>query len=214
MLAARSFVAMAVALLPGLGSIPVRAEVAVTVIPPSFPIPFAAPGSNHGWSFTVDAPIQVTHLGLYDHGDDGFGIDYPVGLWRDDGLLLGSVLIAAGTLNPLFAHFRYAGFETASSLVLTPGETYVVGYFAGSFSPADGHISLNGFHTMNPLINQVGAGLFSLNQFGLMMPLTPDSNGNQRFGPNLIFNVIPGPGGLAALAPALLAGRARRRPGA
>jgi hypothetical protein len=193
-----------------LNSSSVSADVAVSVTPPTFDLPFAAAGSTHGWSFSVNAPIEVTQLGLYDHQDDGFGIAHPVGLWRDDGALLASVTISAGTVNPLVNHFRYASIQTAGPLVLLPSETYVIGYFASSFSIPDGHISLNGFHTIDPTINQIGAGLFVTNQSQLTMPTAADPNGNQRFGPNLMFNIIPAPGALIALLGGLLAAPRRR----
>jgi len=65
-------------------------------------------GSNHGWEFTVNEEITLTHLGLYDHGDNGFSIDHPIGLWRlSDEALLASGTVSAGTGDTLIDHFRY-----------------------------------------------------------------------------------------------------------
>jgi hypothetical protein len=41
-----------------------------------------ASGSNQGWEFVANSPITVTHLGLFDHNNDGFGMPQNATLWR------------------------------------------------------------------------------------------------------------------------------------
>src|SRR5262245_1625674 len=64
-------------------------------------------GRTAGWQFTVNAPLQVTQLGLYDAGADGFQIGYQVGLWNDQAALLTSAIIPSGTAAAYSDGFRY-----------------------------------------------------------------------------------------------------------
>ncbi len=65
---------------------------------------FQADGDTIGWSFTVDRPIFVTHLGYYD-GDATLNIaSHPVGLWNSSGTLLTSNVVLAS--SPLTSGIR------------------------------------------------------------------------------------------------------------
>ena len=103
----RVCVSVAVVLL-GAGSLSVEApaDVAVSLDPK----PLAGtptPDSGHGWQFDVNGPIVVTHLGLFDDDDDGFSIDFPIGLFRlSDEVLLTSGTMSAGIGDALLDHFR------------------------------------------------------------------------------------------------------------
>jgi len=86
--------------------------------------------TTYGWGFTTNDPITVTHLGLYDHGNGGFDIDYPIGLWRlSDSTLLTSGTLHAGTVDPLLDGFRYVDVPDAS---LAAGNSYVIAFFTGN----------------------------------------------------------------------------------
>src|ERR1700736_2341142 len=55
-----------------------------------------------GYDFTVgSSPIQLTTLGLWDAGQDGFTDPHFVGLWDNSGNLLAKGFISAGTVDPL-----------------------------------------------------------------------------------------------------------------
>ncbi len=157
-----------------------------------------AAGSNHGWQFTVNQPIEVTHLGLYDLGDNGFVIAHPIGLWRlSDEMLLASGTISAGTVNPLLNHFRYIEIP---SVPLTVGEDYVIGYYSASGS-TDWVITSAINVQVDPAITLVAARWGNRGEFKIPANITI----YDRFGPN--FQFVPelgtvlliGLGGLALL---------------
>jgi hypothetical protein len=39
-------------------------------------------GVSVGWRFFVDTQITITHLGLFDQGDDGLAFTHKIGIWR------------------------------------------------------------------------------------------------------------------------------------
>lgn len=75
-----------------------------------------------GWQFTVNAPIRIDGLGVYDSGLDGLVDSHEVGLWNSAGQLLASATVSAGTVDPLIANFRYVGVRPVT---LWPGTYYV-----------------------------------------------------------------------------------------
>lgn len=82
-------------------------------------------GSNqvYGWIFSVDTPISVTSLGVYDQGADGLAISHDVGIFRQSSqALLGSATVPAGTVGTLIDSFR---FESVTPFSLTP-DTYLI----------------------------------------------------------------------------------------
>ena len=91
-------------------------------------------GTNGGWQFTVNEPITITHLGLYDdYTANGFWIDHPIGLWRlSDSVLLASETMSAGTGDTLIDHFRYIDVP---DVALDVGEDYVIGVYSASCDP-------------------------------------------------------------------------------
>ena len=181
---------VAVLVLSGL-SRPSLAYVAVDLEPTSSSGTDPQAYTNHGWEFTVDVPIVVTHLGLFDDDDDGFDIAHLVGLWRvSDSTRLSMALIGVGTANPLLDHFRYADIVDVS---LAVGETYVIGFYS-STTNQDAMILNAGDLQVHPFVNitqalSTGAG------GGFLMPDTPCSG--DRFGPN--FQFIPEPAMLVLL---------------
>jgi hypothetical protein len=81
-----------------------------------------------GSSFTVNAACTLTHLGVYDHNQDGLVSDTPVGIWREDGTLLGSATVLSN--DSLNGSCRY-------HLLATPVELETnVRYYVGAFYPA------------------------------------------------------------------------------
>ncbi|MFC1707626.1 DUF4082 domain-containing protein [Planctomycetota bacterium] len=80
---------------------------------------------TQGYSFEVSETISVTHLGIWDQGQDGLIANHQVGLWVQAGALLGSVTVYAGVASPLTGEWRFE--PLGSPVTLNPGTTYVVG---------------------------------------------------------------------------------------
>jgi hypothetical protein len=76
-----------------------------------------------GWEFTVNTTVTVYDLGVFDDSLNGLAESHAVGIWNSSGTLLTSATVAAGTVDPLFANFRYVGI---TPITLTPG-TYTIG---------------------------------------------------------------------------------------
>ena len=193
-----------------------RADIGVHVLPGANDNIFPNGGTTHGWQFTVNVPIEVTHLGLYDRGLNGFAAAHPVGLWADaEGLLLAQVVLGPGGDDLLIENFRFApiadinGPTASTGLVLEPGHSYTLGFYTEIFNQQDGMVIFPGFHQINPAINYAGFGVFGISD-GLEKPTTPDANGLHRWGPNLMFTVIPAPAGFGLLGLGLLPRRRRR----
>src|ERR1035438_4548702 len=64
---------------------------------------FTAGGDQlYGWIFSVNTPITVTSLGVYDQNSDGLSISHDVGIYRQsDQVLLGSATVPSGTVGTL-----------------------------------------------------------------------------------------------------------------
>jgi len=86
---------------------------------------FSAANFNQtvGWEFDVTSPITVTGLGWYDQGGNGLSTAHEVGIWDLSGDLVASVLVGAGTTDPLDGLFRTA---SVTPIVLSAGD-YIVG---------------------------------------------------------------------------------------
>jgi len=77
-----------------------------------------------GYSFTVNSPISVTLLGVYDDSGHPLITSHDVGLWDSSGTLLASTTVPAGV--PAILDQDYA-FAPIGSVALTVGGTYTVG---------------------------------------------------------------------------------------
>jgi len=155
-----------------------------------------------GWRFKPNAPLELTHLGLFDHQADGFQMAYPVGIWDTAGTLLASATVPAGTAAALEDGFRYTAIQSLGSIVLSPGETYTLGYWASSIAPSDRVITQSGVVALSPWITQIGNGFTAGQAPQLTMPTNPITDqgfGAEWFGRSFKFNVVPGPGGALML---------------
>jgi hypothetical protein len=100
-------------------------------------------GSIIGVSFTANAPVEVTALGLYDAIDgtgDGFFAGHTVALYRvSDQQELARITLAAGTSGTLVDRFRYVNLS--SPVTLAAGARYEVAALyapAATFNTSDG----------------------------------------------------------------------------
>lgn len=178
---------------------PILADVAVSFSGYS-DIGWPVAGSNHGWQFTVNEPIVVTHLGLFDeYTADGFEIEHPIGIWRlSDSELLASGTMSVGTVDPLLDDFRYIDIP---DIALSVAVDYVIGFYSVS-SLADKVILKADDLQVDPAINIVvrrwdGSGGFqmpaNIYEWQPGEPYAPDC-----FGPN--FQFIPEPATVLLLA--------------
>src|SRR5437660_1734543 len=90
-----------------------------------------APGVFHniGWQFSVNAPITIDALGLFDVNPAGLAENHQVGIWDNSGTLLAQTTVTNG--STLVASASNAGdwlFADIAPIVLLPG-TYVTGAF-------------------------------------------------------------------------------------
>jgi len=209
-----SAVGLAAALYIALAPTPVAAVVGVLADP-------FAPNSlilnvqrSAGWRFTPNALLEVTHLGLFDQDADGFTLNYPVGLWNGAGTLLANVIIPSGTGAALDSGFRYMELQSLQGVLLSPGETYTLGYWASTVAASDRVVTHDGIVELSPWITQVGAGFNTSQAPQLSMPTNPITDqgfGAEWFGPSFRFNVVPAPGGMLMLAISGLMKTTRRR---
>jgi hypothetical protein len=176
----------------------------------------AAP-SNHGWLFEVREAILVTQLGLLDVGNsnpltpptaDGFVQDHPIALWREDGTLLATATLSAGTTNPLAGDFRYVPIDPVA---LAPGERYVIGFHSSLDLVGKKDHMVVGIPSfdVDPAITYLEARYSPLLPTLTMPTLVPDSPTSYlRFGPN--FRFVPEPASAWMLIPVAWALRRRR----
>lgn len=94
---------------------------------PAYNVTFSnnAGGFNLGFKFSVNFPLTVTELGVYDDFGDGLIGSHEVGLFKSDGSLLASTTVQ--TTDPLSGLFR---FSSIAPLVLGSGD-YVLVAVAG-----------------------------------------------------------------------------------
>jgi len=180
-------VSFAAAIILAVISKPVFANVAVGLTGGQYAWPGA--GTNHGWQFTVNEPIIVTHLGLFDEWPDGFEIDHPIGLWRlSDSELLASGTVSAGTGDPLLDEFRYIDVP---DVALDVDVDYVIGFYS-ELAMADKNITKAEDLEVNPAISIVAARWDVAGQSQMPANIVENPDYPDRFGPN--FQFIPEPG--------------------
>lgn len=77
-----------------------------------------------GWTFTPNAAVSVTDLGLYDIAGDGLLASHQIGLWNGAGLLVTSGTVASEMFAPVQNGWRYVD---VTDVLLNVGETYTLG---------------------------------------------------------------------------------------
>ena len=147
-----------------------------------------------GFVFTTNSAVQVTQLGYYDDGGDGFLTPHTVGIFDSVGNLLTSVTLAAGTTDPLVGDFRY---EAVAPITLAAGQTYTAA--ATTEGPSDpwaygGPAQLTGF-VVNPAItipNDAAKFVYQSDNV-LRDPTDHFSNYQVYAGPNFVISSVPEP---------------------
>ncbi len=151
---------------------------------------------NGDWSlgmrFTAINNIIVTELGVYDENANGLNTAKPVGIWDDAGMLLGSVVVPAGTAGNLVNNFRYA--TLGSPVNLTAGQTYRIaalhlisaGDRYGWCGGACGQTFHPDINYLNDVFTSSGSLTFPVSSNGITLP------GTAWFGANMIITNVTG----------------------
>jgi hypothetical protein len=107
-------------------------------------------GATFGSSFTTKTACAVTHLGVYDHNQNGLNGNMQVGLWNASGVLLASTTVLRN--DSLYRNCRY--HPLATPLPLAANTRYYIGaYYAVSdvygYTPlsfaSDSRITFSGY---------------------------------------------------------------------
>jgi len=150
-----------------------------------------------GYDFTVGAmDLLVTSLGVWDRGQNGFGVSHPVGLWNKAGDLVAEITVQEGTESPLMGQFRYE--DLFAPVTLEAHASYVL---AASFSPNDDDRTLSWTRDveLGAGIASVGDPLYVLSP-GLVFPDTAMDRVSFGFlGRNMQYSVVPEPGTFALM---------------
>jgi hypothetical protein len=94
--------------------------------------------NNWGSYFTTTKACALTHLGVYDHDQNGLGADIPVGIWDSDGTLLGSTTVRSGTTDARIGSFRYRQLDVPVNLAANT-RYFVAAYYTSSAPDPIGH---------------------------------------------------------------------------
>jgi len=172
-----------------------------------------------GYTFTVDSPILITALGVWDTSP-GTPLDrpHPVGVWNAGGTLLASNTVL--TNSPLTNDFRFVALSTP--LPVTPGQTYTIGAFypnTGTDAGTDQPLRSNATGFVQAPGLAFGQEEFVFNNAGLSQPTFNALLGFADFGPNFEFAAVPEPpmllpfGAAGLIVLGILRGRRRTRRG-
>jgi hypothetical protein len=167
-----------------------------------------APGvfRNIGWQFSVNTPVTVDGLGVFDVNNPGFAERHQVGLWDNGGTLLAQTIVSDGSALVLSA--SNAGdwrFENIAPIVLGPG-TYVVGAF---YSDSGDSVMANATLALAPQISFLASrasteAAFAMpGVYGLVEPGV--------FAANVRINAVPEPASMLLLGSGIATLVARRR---
>jgi len=141
--------------------------------------------NNVGWQFTVNAPILVDGLGVFDVGSNGLTESHQVGLWDNLGNLLATTTVnSGGTLVLSASNTGDWLFNSIAPVLLLPG-TYVTGAF---YATRADQVMANATITTVPEVSFAAsrasndAGFAEPGVYGLVQPGV--------FGPN--FSIVTG----------------------
>ena len=160
---------------------------------------------THGWAFTTNEMISVTHLGWFDgrgRGQtgqtgtvgDGLASNHPLAIWTSNGNLV--VSSSVRTTNPLEDQFRY---REISPTLLNANTTYIVAGLSLSGSSvrdamASSSPAVDLDFDVDPTVTFVGGRIKSTSS---QLEFPGNDEGPLQLGPNFKFFVVPEPSSLA-----------------
>lgn len=84
-------------------------------------------GVVEGWEFTVNSPVTIAALGVFDESSvPGLSENQTVGIWDSSQNLLATAVVPAGTDTTLVGSFRYVPI---AGLSLAAGQSYTIGAY-------------------------------------------------------------------------------------
>jgi hypothetical protein len=164
-------------------------------------------GTTFGWSFTVNSPIRVDGIGVWDFFGSSFPAATEAGLWSGTGALLERESITSASTPVASANTSGQWlFESFAPITLAPGD-YVIGNVFTIDQPL---IAFNASITAISQITLTG-GRAGAPGVGLTEPLVSFSP--PVYGPTLETVAVPEPGTLSLLGlgfAGIFGGRAKR----
>jgi hypothetical protein len=157
-----------------------------------------------GWTFSVTRPIEVTSVGVFDFGTDGFQNPAEIGLFDDVGSTLFSATIPTGTEGSTTEN-TYRWIDV-SGPILRPGITYTIADYLDDLA----QFMIASQFVIAPEILYMRA-VFSNPGDGLEFPTNPAGGMNLYAGPNFRYTIVPEPSAAALLCFGLALLRLRSR---
>jgi hypothetical protein len=153
----------------------------------------------YGWVFTVNSPITVSSLGVFDLNGVGLQVSHDVGIFEDSNKsLLGSTAVAAGPCK-LIDSFCY---QSVSPFSLAAGDAYTIVMTMPRGNTDYASINDLVVHTASQ-ISYVTSSFD--NGSTLAYPLDQGAYDKGMFGPNFLFTPTPEPAFYGVLAVGLAA---------
>lgn len=149
------------------------------------------------YDFTVGAAdILVTSIAIWDHESDGLAHSYDVRIWDSFGTVAASGMIPEGNAADLHGEYRYS--DLTESVILTSGNTYII----GAWYP-DNQDAVFSWSSWNPNGNShfasIGANSGDIPSSALTFPDGQLAQSGPYFGPAFHYQVVPEPGTFALL---------------
>jgi hypothetical protein len=141
-----------------------------------------------GWEFTVNSPITIDSLGLWDEGSQPLPNTHQVGLWDNGGNLLASTTITNASTPVASASGEGQWlFNAITPLTLQPGD-YIIGAVYGFNQPDPAR-----FSTTVTTIHQITYDNPAVGFNGFAVPFViPNFNLDSVFGPNFaVASAVP-----------------------
>ena len=167
-----------------------------------------APGVFHniGWQFTVNAPITVDGLGVFDVNAPGLAERHQVGLWDNGGTLLAQTTVhSLSALTPSVSNAGDWLFEDIAPIVLQPGTYITSAFYPTSADSVIGNATIATTPQISFLASRASSEIVfaQAGVYGLVEPGV--------FAANLRFRDVPEPASLLVIGSGFAALGIRRR---
>jgi MYXO-CTERM domain-containing protein len=141
----------------------------------------------YGWIFSVNSPITVTALGVYNSTGTGLSISHDVGIFlQSNESLVDSVTVPSGTTGALINGFRY---QAVTPFSLTAGDTYVIAMTMPAFN-GDQQLINNTSVTTASQISYITSAFDKSSSLAFPDPTENGAFAIGMFGPNFTFTSV------------------------